>query len=315
MRIIIGRAGIFAAFALLAIMPAAAQAAPQILYAWAPKPSISAPYTAPNRPIWRLSEIVAAHKNQPSWSQEVLRDPDYTVRYIQMAPGEKTRTQFWADDRIYWIVWSGEIRFVIQGQAPFVARKGYLVQVPYRVPYSMETVGDAPALRVEVTRTGRTPVYPLAEGENRPAAPNRKYVKTSYNVAPDTYSGINKPYIDFEKEYVDNPKSPSGSIMVMEDTMNSSFVIRGHGVPTPPSSNKGHFHVDYGESWFIMEGQIDYLIEGEKLLTAYPGDFVYVPHGHWHRASFGGAGMDTRLSITPRPHGMHCYAPEAGAKQ
>ena len=90
MRIIIERAGIFAMFALLAIMPAAAA---QVLYAWAPKPSISAPYTAPNRPIWRLSEILAAHKNQRSWSQEVLRDPDYTVRYIQMAPGEKTRTR------------------------------------------------------------------------------------------------------------------------------------------------------------------------------------------------------------------------------
>ena len=36
----------------------------------------------------------------------------------------------------------GQIRFHIQGQEPFVASKGWLVQVPYRNVYWMETVGS-----------------------------------------------------------------------------------------------------------------------------------------------------------------------------
>jgi hypothetical protein len=41
----------------------------------------------------------------------------------------------------------GQIRFTIEGQEPFVATKGFLVQVPKRLVYSMETVGDRPSLR------------------------------------------------------------------------------------------------------------------------------------------------------------------------
>ena len=77
-----------------------------------------------------------------------------------MAPGGKTRPQFYGDDRTIWVVWSGQIRFTIAGQKPFIARKGFLVQVPYRVAYSMETVGNEPSLRFEVTHAGRLPSYP-----------------------------------------------------------------------------------------------------------------------------------------------------------
>ncbi|HEY0938555.1 MAG TPA: hypothetical protein VGE08_00540 [Steroidobacter sp.] len=34
-----------------------------------------------------------------------------------------------------------------------------------------------------------------------------------------------------------------------------------------------------------------------------------VRQGRWHRASFGGTGMATRLAINPRPEGMHDFQP------
>jgi mannose-6-phosphate isomerase-like protein (cupin superfamily) len=301
---------------LMAAGAAAAQAPPRpVLYAYAPKPAALTPYAGPNRPIWRLADILAAHGKRPRWTQEVLHEADYTVRYVMMAPGDATRPQFWADDRVFWVVLSGTMAVDIQGQAPFEATKGFLVNVPFRNAYSIRAVGDQPVLRAEITRTDRTPVFPFVEGQSAPAAPDQTYVKTSYNVLPGVYSGANRPYVDFETAWAKNPANPTGSITWVEDDGSSSFIIRGHGVPTPPPSNRGHFHVDYGESWLILEGQIDYLIEGEPLFRANFGDFVYVPHGRWHRASFAGDGMDTRMSITPRMAGMHNYGPEAGARQ
>ena len=32
-----------------------------------------AAWVAPNKPIWRLSELLAKHKGQPNWSQTVVR--------------------------------------------------------------------------------------------------------------------------------------------------------------------------------------------------------------------------------------------------
>jgi mannose-6-phosphate isomerase-like protein (cupin superfamily) len=235
------------------------------------------------------------------WSEDIVGDRDFTARYIAMAPGEKTKTQFYADDRVVWIVQSGELRVAIEGQQPFVAKKGFLVQVPYRVPYSMETVGSAPSLRFELTVARAAPLYPLAETPTPLAG--KKYVKVSFT-GRGGYDDLNKPYLDFEKNIV-TAGGRAGPFVKDDKTWVN--LIRGPGQPAPPPTNLGHFHVDYSEFWFVLEGRVDYLIEGQPLFTAEQGDIVYAPQGRWHRASSSGAGMATRVAINPRPDGMHNY--------
>src|SRR5579859_3845326 len=144
---------------------ALAQDDAKIWYSWSPKPVPLTPWVAPNEPIWRLNEILAAHKGQADWVQPIVRDQDYHADYISMGAGQKTKPQFWADDRIFWYIASGQVRFHIQGQEPFVAGKGFLVQVPYRNIYWMETVGDEPSVRFEVVRNNRTPLYPATQND------------------------------------------------------------------------------------------------------------------------------------------------------
>ena len=89
-----------------------------------------------------------------------------------MAPGDaETRTQYYGDDRVVWVVWGGQIRFTIDGQAPFVAsKKGFMVEVPQRVRYSMETVEAAPplaALKSPMPASIRV-IPPIMARPNRP---------------------------------------------------------------------------------------------------------------------------------------------------
>ena len=288
-----------AAIALLAI-PAGAQPH-QVFFAWAPKPAEPTGWTAPMKPVWRLKEILASHQGQAAWDQPIVRDKDYDGDYVQMAPGTKTRPQFWADDRILFIVWSGQIRFNIQGQAPFVASKGFLVDIPYRAIYSMEVVGDQPSLHFQVSAAGRHPYFPATDGDTAPTAPGIAYTKVSYNLVADPYTDKNVPTIDFEKDYVNNPNPPKQMRGFVADDHDAVNIIRGMGVPTPPDNNKGHFHIDHNEFWFIAEGKIDYLMEGQKLFTAEAGDVAYAPAGRWHRASFAPGQMDTRIAINRAP--------------
>lgn len=293
-----------------AVTPPPPPTPPPSWYTWAPKSTAPSPWKAPNKPVWRLREILATHQGQPSWTEQIVLDQDYDAKYIQMAPGEKTRTLFWADDRIFFVVWGGQIRFTIQGQQPFVATKGFLVQVPYRTPYSIETVGTEPSLRFEVVRSGRTPLYPIDGNAAPPAAPPGKvYVKTRYTTPPDPYTGVNKLYVDFEQDFVNNPAKPLGDFAFVNENGNFMNIIRGHGFPTPPDTNQGHFHIDYNEFWFIAEGTIDYKMEGMKVFTAEPGDVVYAPQGRFHRATWSGTTIDTRIAINPRPEGMHNFEP------
>ena len=93
-------------------------------YAWSPKPDKLVPY-GKNKPVTRLPVVLAKHKGQARWSEQVILTPRYDVKWIQAAPGDKTPTQYWGDDRVFWVVWGGQIRFTIEGQQPFVADQGF----------------------------------------------------------------------------------------------------------------------------------------------------------------------------------------------
>lgn len=267
--------------------------------ALAPKPATLTPYVAPHKPHWKLSEILAQNAGKQSWSVTVVDDAHLKAQYISMAPGESTPTKFYADNPAWWVVQDGQIRFTIDGQEPFVATKGFLVQVPYRVPFRMETVGNTPSLRFEVTVAGASILYPAAAGVQPKPIDGIQFVPVRFS-GRGSYTEQNRPYLDFMGQVV-NGGQRAGAFVT--DDRGFANIIRGRGAAPPPDTDKGHFHLDYAEFWFIMEGQIDYLIEGLPFFSAQQGDIVYVPKGRYHRASFGGQGMATRLAINGYPQG------------
>ena len=135
------------AAAILLTMPCAQTANTAPLAAWAPQPVSPAPFTPPNKPLKKFVDILARHRGKTDWTETEVLTRDFIGQYISMGAGKKTKTLFYADDRVYWVVMSGQMRVTIDGVDPFIASKGFLVQVPYRVPYSMETVGDTTSLR------------------------------------------------------------------------------------------------------------------------------------------------------------------------
>jgi mannose-6-phosphate isomerase-like protein (cupin superfamily) len=275
---------------------------------WAAQPTPETPYAPPNRLIWRLSEIIASHKGQPSWHQAVVKTRDFDAEFIQMAPGEKTKTQFYSDDRAFWVVESGQIRFTMAGQEPFVASKGFLVEAAPSMDYSMETVGDVPALRFEVRPAGEMPSYPGTE--TPPTVKGWKYTKTTITDR-GKYDEVNKQFLDFNKDIV---AADGKSMNFVFDGHTSAHVIRGPGAATPPDTNFGHFHENMVEFWIVLEGQLDVLVSGEKLVTGDIGDVILAPEERWHRATTHGTSPSTRLAITPRlkEGQVHYMQPAAG---
>ena len=290
--------------AVLLMLPLVQMAKTAPLTAWAPQPVKPAPYLAPNKPLRKFVDILARHHGQADWAETEVLTRDFIGEYISMAPGKKTKTLFYADDRIYWVVVSGQMRVTIDGVEPFIASKGFLVQVPYRVPYSMETIGDAPSLRFEVRPSGETPSYPVSETPE--AVKGMKFIQAVYS-GRGKYDDANKPFVDFEKDIVAAGGKGGGAV---KDDHTWANIIRSQGVPTPPATDFGHFHENFAEFWLVMEGQEQFLIEGEPLITADVGDIVFAPEERWHRALAYGTGFGTRLAITPRPPSLHYYQPD-----
>ena len=86
--------------------------------ALAPKPAQLTPYTAPHKPHWQLSEVLAQNAGKPGWTVTVVDDAHLKAQYISMAPGESTPKRFYADNPAWWVVQDGQIRFTIDGQEP-----------------------------------------------------------------------------------------------------------------------------------------------------------------------------------------------------
>lgn len=286
---------------LLVAAPAVAQT-PAVKYGWAPKP-VSAPYVAPNRAHWKLADLLKAHRAQPSWSQTLVRDADgLTGTYIQTAPGEASRKVMYSDTTVFFIVQSGQLRVIIDGVEPFMATKGFLVQIPSLRFFQVETLGNTPALRFEVTQTLAPPIYAI--GEKPAPLEGKTYARVGYYSGPAAYDG-NKPYIDYNKEIT---SGPAASMRAVQDDFVSASIARGAAMQ-PSKSDKGHFHIGSSEFWFVMEGAMDYRIEGQPDITAHQGDIVYAPAGRWHRASFGGSGMAAHVSIHPVGNALEALDP------
>ena len=277
------------------------------ILAWASKPTKLPPYTGPNRLLYRFADVMAAHKGRQDWKQQVHLSRDFVASWISMAPGKKTKTVFHADDKAFWVVQSGQIRVTIEGQAPFVAGKHFLVQVPNRLTYSMETVGSEPVVYLEVGPAGEPPQYPLSETPT--PVPGFKYIQATYT-GHGNYDAVNRPFIDFEKEIVQDGKKTS--VWIRDDHTYVTILRSQKGVTTPPPTEWGHLHANFPEFWLIVEGKQDFLVEGEKLVTVGDGDIVATPNGRWHRATATGDAPSTRLAFIPRPDNLHWFQPGVG---
>ena len=208
------------------------------------------PFVPPHRPVTRLSGVLAKHRGQQSWSERIVDDNRFHGEYISMAPGAKTPRRFHQDNRAFWIVQDGQIRFTIEGLEPFVATKGFLVQVPKRLVYSMETVRDRPSLRFEVLMANSQTMYPA--DETPPPTPGIRFEKTRVADSKGSYDEANVPYIDYNLTIAGKQKPKKNPTQFIGDTHDGNYVNVGianilRGDPktqTPPvPGDKGHLHV------------------------------------------------------------------------
>ena len=264
---------------------------------WVPMPVQPNPWIAPNKAITKLSEIRAKHAGGENWTETVVSDNLFHGDYISMGPGEKTPRRFHPDNRAWWIVQDGQIRFSIEGQEPFVASKGFLVQVPHRNVYSMETVGDKPSLRFEVTIANSNTMYPIEETPT--PVPGVKFVRARVANVKGAYDKANVPFIDYNETIAGNPRQKQNQNQFIGDAHGIANIIRGNPKTQAPAlgEDKGHLHLTGPEFWFILEGQMEFKIGSLPVFVADEGDIAYAPAQTWHRIRFAGSGMATRLAV------------------
>lgn len=292
--------------ALICVMLAsqvAAQTQPAVATAaWAPKPIALAPYPPGHTPWVKLADIKAKHAGGSTWRDRIVDDGRLTGDYESAAPGTKVETRFHPDTREWFAVVEGEVRVNIEGQAPFTATRGSLVDIPRQTMYSLETVGEKPSLRFVVNVARAKTLFPRDGAAATPpaAAPpaGMAWTPVTLNRNPGQYDQFNQPHVNIHEAASKNDTYSGGRFV--RDDKSELLIIYGYEKNLPPfdPADKGHFHPESAEFWLVFAGRIRYGFEGQQPFVAGEGDVVYVPAGTWHATRFTGDQPACRLSIT-----------------
>lgn len=124
---------------------------------------------------------------------------------------------------------------------------------------------------------------------------------------PVLSAALNHISIDEIKRELGPP--PSSTRVVLADHLVAVFIYQNSG-----QVNDNHCH-DYDEWWMVLEGEIDWVIEGrEEPVHARAGDFVYVPAQTFHHIFPTGGKPSIRLGVALPGHGHLHEKPAKKAK-
>lgn len=315
-----GGSAIVAALAIGAVTSTAALA--QTVYTWTPKPVALAPYKAPNKPRTTIADVrakISPANQSKTWHQPVVSDQALQASWVQLAIGDQSPAMFVSDTRAAFIVWEGSIEFTIGNTASttqtFTATKGSMVQVPARTQFQMKNVGATPSLHFEIFTADAKITYPRAAASLPKPQAGMLWALTRQDPGPETLNNYSSNGTALannvtHRNFYDAPaafefaKAPGLFVNAIRGS------ARDCNMQSPTAL--GHRHINYGEFWFIMEGQIQYNLEGIPPFVSEVGDIVYVPAGRWHSAANYCPGNDTRIAINPFPNGTHNW-PDAPA--
>jgi quercetin dioxygenase-like cupin family protein len=264
--------------------------------AWALKPTRLTPYPPGHQPWVKLADVKARHRAEANWREVVVDDGRLTGEFVAAAPGTSVGLRFHPDTRAWFAVLEGAVRVSIEGQPPFTATRGSLVNIPRQTVYSLETLPPSPSLRWIVNVAGAKTMFPRAE--TTPAAPpGLAWTPVTINRTPGRYDEFNRPHLNIHEEAAKNPKYSGGRFV--RDDKSEMLVLYGHERNLPPldPADKGHFHAESAEFWLVFSGRIRYAFEGQTPFVASEGDVVYVPDNTWHATRYVGDDA-CRLSIT-----------------
>jgi len=283
---------------------------------WASKPTAAPRYPAGLKPWIKLAEVKAAHRGEANWRERLFDDGRLMADYVAAAPGTAQSARFHPDTREWFAVVEGEVRVEIEGQAPILATRGSVVNIPRHTVFTVRTVGAAPSLRFVLNVSGAETFF-VADSETPPAqapAPGAAWLRATINRTPGRYDEFNRPHLNIHEEGASNPKYTGGRFV--RDDKSEMLVIYGYERNLPPlnPADKGHFHAESAEAWLVFTGQIRYAFEGQQPFVASEGDVVYVPANTWHATRFIGEAPSCRLSITEYVGNTLVLEPRPAAK-
>ena len=276
-------------------------------------------YLPPNKPLMKLGDLKTKYKGRPTWNEVVVKDTELQAEYHSAATGTKVSPRFHPGTASILVVFEGEMRWQVENQEAFTAKRGSIVNIPAWTMFSFEVIGSTPAIWIDVNPVHFDTVFPI-DSQAPPANPGAVLTKVAFNRRPAPYVAPNQPHWNLHDSVKANPERPGGVRVLTEhlygnanygfadpnDPLNPNRgnpAGRGRGGQTPADSGPfdpkvpfGHLHAGSAEWWIVLVGHISGKFETGEVVGG-EGDVLYAPPYTWHQMANQGAGPSCRFTI------------------
>jgi len=133
---------------------------------------------------------------------------------------------------------------------------------------------------------------------------NREKILVDDGVLSNSMNNFNKEHVSIDKIIEQNSKNKSWSHTLINSPSNSATLI----AQMPGEGNRMHFHPNWDEWWYIIQGEWEWSIEGEKKIIQ-KGEIVFIERNKIHKITAIGKNMSIRLAVS-RADVDHVYTSE-----
>ena len=130
---------------------------------------------------------------------------------------------------------------------------------------------------------------------------DREIILSKDGVHNNTMDEYNKEIVSVDEIIAKNGRSTSWSHTLVNTESNSATLIS----QMPGEGNRLHYHPNWNEWWYIIEGEWEWEIEGQKK-TIMKGDVVFMEKRRKHKITAKGSRMAIRLAVS-RADVEHVY--------
>ena len=133
---------------------------------------------------------------------------------------------------------------------------------------------------------------------------DRENILVKDGVYNNTMGDYNKEIASVDEIIEKNGRMTSWSHTLVNTESNSATLI----AQIPGEGNRLHYHPNWNEWWYIIEGEWEWEIEGEKK-TIIKGDVVFMKKRRQHKITAKGSKIAIRLAVS-RADVEHIYPEE-----
>ena len=149
-----------------------------------------------------------------------------------------------------------------------------------------------------------TPLYYEGEKYKEIFDSNVPRILKKDGVSVNNQDSFNKETVDINELIKKYGREKSWSHTIINSESNSATLIG----QLPGEGNRMHYHHNWDEWWFIIEGEWDLIIEDEKKKIKH-GEIIYIPRNNKHKITAYGEKMAIRLAVS-RYDVDHVYVSE-----